>query len=528
MDLRMTATHRNRHVSRRLFLAASLSTAACTTTLATREANAAAPEQAVDLTRQLHPQVRVRIEIDVEGNVNVTDNPLASKKTERKFPIESKAVLDYEERPLRPEHADPQSEVVAAERYYHEASSTSTLNKTASRRELRQPMRHVIVRREQLPETVYSPEQFFTHDELSLLKSPVSSVSVDRLLPDAAVVEGDRFEVDSETLCSVLNLSSVDSGRVEGTVTEVGDDSVRFKLEGEIQGSVEGVDTRLRLLGKLTFDRDAGICSWFALAVHETREIGKAEPGFDIAATIRMVRRPMKAPNALPATPAKIDFRKPIPAERLYVELQSRHVRVGTMMDRRWWMVQDRVGAAVMRMIDHNQSIAQCNLRSLVPLPDGKQLTLEAFRQGVQESLGGQLRQLVKGDQRVTAQGLRVLRVVADGETKGVPIRWIMMHFSDDEGHRVQATFTMSADEVETFAANDSQLADSLRFLSDEDLRGPESPDSAEPLAEVSDPATGGDTTQRSVAQRSVAQRPSRERSSDVPGEKPVSSSDLR
>jgi hypothetical protein len=118
-----------------------------------------------------------------------------------------------------------------------------------------------------------------------------------------------------------------------------------------------------------------------------------------------------------------------------------------------------------MRMIDHDVSIAQCNLRPLVRLPEGKQLTLEAFGANVRRSLGEQAVQLVEGDQRVTAQGLRLLRIVIDGETQGVPIRWIMMHFSDDHGRRVQSTFTLSGDKLKAFAGNDAQFADSMRFL---------------------------------------------------------------
>jgi hypothetical protein len=98
-------------------------------------------------------------------------------------------------------------------------------------------------------------------------------------------------------------------------------------------------------------------------------------------------------------------------------------------------------------------------------VPEGKQWTLEAFEAAVRQTLGEKLTRLVEGDQRVSAQGLQVLRVVVDGETQGVPIRWIMMHFSDDEGRRVQATFTLSAEKLEAFAGNDAQLADSLRFL---------------------------------------------------------------
>ena len=102
-----------------------------------------------------HDLMRVKIEIDVKGNVRVPDNPLASKETRQTFPIKSKATLDYEEQVLRPADADLKSEIVAAERYYHTATSNSELNKSAITQELRPSMRRAIVRRESLPETIY-------------------------------------------------------------------------------------------------------------------------------------------------------------------------------------------------------------------------------------------------------------------------------------------------------------------------------------------------------------------------------------
>ncbi|MCA9135938.1 MAG: hypothetical protein KDB00_04245 [Planctomycetales bacterium] len=454
--------------SRRSFLAGSVAVAAASLSLPAQGAIVSSKSANIEIAP--HQLMRVRLEIDVKGNVKISDNAISSKEARQTFPIVSQAVLDYEERMLMPSGADKKSEVVASERYYHTATNNSVLNKTSNEQTLRPSVRHAIVRRESLPETLYSPDNYFTHGELSLLKSPVSSVSVNLFLPGASVSQGDRFEISANALCSVLNLTSVDSGKVEGTVVEVSDEAVRFTLDGDIEGSVDGVSTHLRMIGKMTFDRNFKTCTWLAMAIHETREIGRAEPGFDVSATIRMVRRPMEAPVALPTAPAKIDFDKAPPASRLYVELQSRELRVGTMMDRSWRMIGDAPGSAVMRMIDNDISIAQCNLRPLVKLPEGKQWTLEGFEADVRQALGNQLGQLIEGDQRVSAQGLRVLRIVADGETQGVPIRWIMMHFSDDAGRRVQATFTMSGDKVESFAGSDAQFADSLRFLDPEDV----------------------------------------------------------
>jgi hypothetical protein len=409
--------------------------------------------------------MRIRMEMDVKGNVNVPKNPLVSRASDLTLPLKSNAIFDYEERYLRPTEGNPRSEVPVVERFYHQASNASELNRHASTFQLRDSVRHVHVRRSQLPETIYAMEDYFTGDELSLLRVPISSAAVDQLLPTTAVRVGDTFQPSKEALISLLNLSSVISSDIQLQVVAIDEENVRMQLRGKINGSVEGVPTVIRTVGKLTFDRQLGTSTWLAIALHETREIGKAEPGFDVAATIKMVRQPLPSTVALPAQAPALPLTGPPPEDRLYVDLQSKHVGIGVLLDRRWKLMNDVPGAAMMRMIDGDHSIAQCNLRTLTSLEPGKQLTLEAFQRDIQRTLGDQLIELTEAEQRVSATGLRVLRVAARGAAEGVPIAWTMLHFSDDSGRRVQATFTMSADSVETFAGADVQFADSLRLL---------------------------------------------------------------
>lgn len=470
--------------TRRSFLtrASAIATASALFAQVASADDSAQSETPVSIKVDRHRLMRCRMELEVKGNVKVPSDPVQSKKTKTALPVNSTASLDYEERLLSPEGTVEESEVVAAERFYHTASNLSVLNKTSVEHQLRESMRHVIVRREMLPEVVYSPEGYFRHDELSLLKIPVSSVAIDRLLPAQAVIKGDRYELDLESLRSVLNLSTLESGKVEAVVSAIDDGNVRFQIEGDVEGSVDGVSTRMRLLGKMTYDRSVKACTWLAMALHETREISRAEPGFDILAKVRLLRQPLEQPVRLPAEAHVVDFENPPPENRLFVELKSDHCQAAVMMDRRWRMISDDPGQCVMRMVEHDNSIAQCNLRKLTDLPAGKHLTLEAFEADVKRTLGNQLVQLVEADQGLSALGLRILRVVADGETQGVPVRWIMMHFSDDTGKRVHSTFTMAGQKVEDFAGCDAQFGDSLQFLSS----GKGESESADPTAQAS------------------------------------------
>ncbi len=408
---------------------------------------------------------RVRLELDVEGNVNLPENPLVSRKSTAVLPLKSEAVFDYEERYRRPEGADQDSLVTASERYYHEAASVHTLNKKRISNSLRPEASHAIVRRDQLPEIVYSTTETFTQDELSLLKVPASSIAVDGLLPTVPVVAGDQYIVDEERLRSLLNLSSIAKCEVKGEVVLVTQTEARIQLRGDVDGSVDGVPTKIRVVGKMTFDRKNGFTNWLAMAVHETREIGKAEPGFDVAATIKMLRQPLAQPVKLAKKPYAVDVTATIPEDRLFIELQSDHLRIRMPMDRRWRMMSDKPGAAMMRMIENERSIAQCDFRSLSKLEPGKQWTMDALQQDIKKTLGEQWRAFETSNEMLSESGLRVMTVVARGAVQEIPIRWIVQHFSDDSGRRVLATFTMEEEASARFATSNVELESRLRFI---------------------------------------------------------------
>jgi hypothetical protein len=403
---------------------------------------------------------RVRVEMEVEGNVDVPKNALVSRESVKQLPIQSTATLDYEERYRRGEGM-----VKTARRYYHEARTQGTLNRNEIQSELRTSVRDTVVRRDGAVEVIYSGEDYFTREELDVLRLPTSSLGLDDLLPTTAVDQGSKYSPTADAMRSVLALSSVEATDVVAEVVEIDATTAKIHFTGKVDGSYEGVPTVVRTVGKLTFDRTIGACTWLAMAVHETREIGKAEPGFDVSATIKMLRKPMDKPARLAGRAGEIPADGPIPEDRLYVDLRSDELGVSVLMDRRWRIMMDVPGAAMMRMIDTDRSIAQCDFRPLASLKPGVQWTMEAFEQDVKKTLGGQLTSIDLADQRASETGLRVMQVVASGAVQEVPIRWVLLHFSDDSGRRMLATFTMESANVATFAGADMQMAGSLQLI---------------------------------------------------------------
>lgn len=448
---------------------------------------------------------RVRLAVSAKGNVDIASDPLVSRKSETKLPITSEAVFDYEERYRYPRGAAKDSPVIATERFYHEAASDSTLNKKPQSFSLRDDIRSTIVRRDMLPETIYSNDGHFTHEELGLIRTPVSGVSLGMLLPSDAVMPGDTYTPSDEAIASLLNLTSYDAGEQSCSMETIDAETAKIKLTGKVDGSVDGVPTLIRYVGKLTFDRQTNTCSWLALAVHETRDIGKAEPGFDVSATMRMIRQPMAKPVGLSARAANINMEAPIPGEKAMVMVTSDRLQFTSLVDRRWWMMKDVAGAAMMRMIESESSLGQCNLKPLVMLPEGKQWTLEAFEKDVRDSMKDQPVKFIQANQRMSAQGARVLQLTAAGKTEGVDIRWVFQHFSDDNGRRMLATFVSDARSFPTMSATVDQFAETLRFTTPKPTVAPK--ESTEKTAQP-DVASSKSTKAR-VSRRSADSQPS-------------------
>ncbi|MEM8666968.1 MAG: hypothetical protein AAGG48_05600 [Planctomycetota bacterium] len=416
--------------------------------------------QKARLTAGNHPLFRVRIEMEVEGNVRVSKNPLVSRKSALSLPLKSEAVLDYEERYAAGRRPDQ-----SLERFYHEAQSTSSLNGRESSLQLRPSVRDASISRAEFPEVVSSNEDYFRRDELDLLRVPASSVVVDQLLPDQPVAVGSKYKPKQAVLAALLNLSSVEASDVNIAVVSLDSKQAKFQIQGKVDGSVDGVPTVIRLVGKLTFDRRAKTCVWLAMGLHETREIGIAEPGFDVSAKVRMVRKPLNQTVALPKKRRSVPV-QPSP-QRLYVDLQSDELAIGALMDRNWRMMSDLPGTAMMRMTDRDRIVAQCDFRSLVALEPGVTWSMKSFQEDARRTLGEQLIEFSEAEQQTNKDGMTVLRLTANGEVQGVPVHWIMLHFSDESGRRVLATFTMEAEKRERFAGADEQLASSLRFTRD-------------------------------------------------------------
>ncbi|XZE52861.1 hypothetical protein SH139x_004568 [Planctomycetaceae bacterium SH139] len=402
---------------------------------------------------------RVRMELEVNGNVHLPKDPVLSKKQARALPLKAKSIIDFEERIAY--GATGQAD--GANRYYYEASSDAVIGDNPIKQAIRMDARRVVARRANGPEVIYSERTFLTHEELDLLQTPINSLAINQALPTGTVRVGGTWSPDAESLARLFNLDAVQKTTVVGEVMSVDAKEVKLQLQGRLDAAVTGVPTVLDLAGKITFDRRSNAITWFAVALREQREIGVAKPGFEVAATLKLIRQPLEKANAN-REPSSIDLTAAIPRPRMLVKVESEATGFNAFLDRPWRTVNDAPGLTTLRMVVDDQAIAQCDLRPLTNMKPGQQLTLEGFQTEIKRSLGKQFGEFLEAEEGLNGGELRTLRVAVLGQVQDVPVQWVFLQFSDDQGRRLGATFSLESSRVETFAGSDAQLANSLHF----------------------------------------------------------------
>lgn len=415
---------------------------------------------------------QVRVSISVKGELRL--NPNGSEI--RKMPVQVKGDLYYEEQRFANNPA------LRAKRYYHQAQADIEIGTFKINPAIADAHRIVAVGGEDENRPIlFSPAGPLTREELELIDIQGNSVLLDQMLPQEAVAVGDKWQVPDTSLVPLLNLEGISSAEVSAQLTEVEDNVAVVAMEGSVSGAVGGISTEIDLKAKYNFDFKLKQITWFALAIHEKRAIGHAEPGLDVIAQIRMALRPIRQSQHLSSNKVAVPSKEDVSTNAL-LSCVSNDGGYRMLYDRRWKIMSDGPHVTVLRFVDRGDLVAQGNISRLADQPAGEHLALEAFQADVQKALGESFGQFVQASQSRNENGIRVLKVMAAGQAADLPIHWIYYHLADDEGRRASLVFTLEQELVEQFASADAVLVTSLEFLA----QAKQAPTPADPAAATS------------------------------------------
>lgn len=426
-------------------------------------ATSAPPSDIVDLRPQpgANSLRQARVVIETEGKLKLN----ADGQDVKHLPLKATADLTYFERVLPSSKADSAFRTV---RKYRAAEAKIRLHESDLVNQLRDDRRLIALESTPAQALLFSPHGPLTREELDLLATPGSGLSLETLLPPRPLKMGSTWEASEGAVARLLGIEAVSQHDIVCTLDSVKDNLAIITLAGKVSGAVGGVSSDCELKGKLNFDLKQRLVTWLTLAIKENRAIGHAQPGYEIVTTARMVIAPLAAvPDLSDKAIAGLPL-KPGPGEKL-VEFCSESGGLQLRHDRRWNVMLERPDLTVLRMVDRGDLIAQCNITPRPSLGKDQQLTMEGFQADVKRVLGKNFEEIIEASEETADGGLRFLRVVVAGKTGELPIQWTYYHVSDDKGHRASLVFTLEASLLERFAAIDRELIAGFEFLPDKE-----------------------------------------------------------
>ncbi|MEZ6138370.1 MAG: hypothetical protein R3C53_26095 [Pirellulaceae bacterium] len=294
-------------------------------------------------------------------------------------------------------------------------------------------------------------------------------MALELLLPVEPAKANQVWTINKDGAKCVFNLDAVHASTLTAKIVKVESGVATIEVVGLLEATAHSVPTTLDIKGNFhaKLGTQCAIVSWVGLVIKEKRNISQAEPGFAITARIRLIRAEAQGNELTIGAPELQSLSQASDSGQWLIRLQSSPGRYEMLADRRWTTYIDGGEEAILRMIENNTIIAQCNVHQLPKLDEGTQLTLEALQAEIKRSHGDSAK-LLESSEKVTSADLRLMRVVVSAEREEVPIQWIYCHLSDDKGRRVAMEFAMSGEYVERFAGADEQMSASFVFRSEE------------------------------------------------------------
>ncbi len=405
-------------------------------------------------------ETRAKIELELDGSLVMEDRREKKPDTTKKVPVKAKVTQDYFEAVAFQDNTQK-----AAARKYRIAKIdnwvagkqiTHSLNSERT-------MTRIVQRAGSWDQ--YCPTQPMDRHEVELLRSPINTMMLERILPTKPARSNATWTLTEEDIRCLLNLEAVHKSTVTAKVAGVENGTVTIELSGILQGSADSVPTEIELRGSAHAKPSSKgvLITWLGVSIKERREISQRCPGFELTARVQIIRQEQPGQLEVPREQLLELAAKDDPT-RWLTKLESIPGKFETFADRNWITYIDGSEDSILRLIENNQSIAQCNIAQLTKLDAGKQLTVEGLEADIRKALGKQFVELVESSEKLTTNGLRLVRIEVSGMEEEVPVRWIYAHVSDDSGRRLALVFTLAAQYSDQFAGNDVQMLDNLQF----------------------------------------------------------------
>jgi hypothetical protein len=407
-------------------------------------------EEPVDDTRVFG--VGTRIDINGKTQPSPKDQPLA---------LVASAALSYRERRLLGPGTDAES--FRSVRDYEQTLTEIDAGGQKSSVQLADSLKLMVAQGRPDGVELYSLGGTLTSNELDLLRSPADSLALMALLPTKEVEIGDKWLVPTWAFQMLTAMDAVVKGELACTLVSVEKQIAKIKLDGKLEGAALSAVSEITVNGFFEYDLTHKCISQCDFTQVEKRGLGPVVPAFEFTARVRLLRKPAQLPGRL-SEKKNIDLavNEPKPSAR-FLRFESPW-NIGFEYPRYWhlWKIHDR--AAIFRLIDEGNFVAQCDLAPLNPAKPGEHLAEAVFVRDIQTAMGERIKSMGTGEVISTADRRFIYRISATGAEGERQLTWIFYLIADHTGRQASLSVTVDTALVETLANREREFVNNLRF----------------------------------------------------------------
>ncbi|MFO1045947.1 MAG: DUF6263 family protein [Planctomycetaceae bacterium] len=415
--------------------------------------------QAADTYRLEEPVDDTRV-FGVGTRIDITGKTQPSPKIDP-LPLVASAALSYRERRLL--GPGTESESFRSLREYEQTHADIEVGGQKSTSQLANTLKLMVAQGRSDGVELYSLGGALTSNELDLVRSPADSLALMALLPSKPVSVGDKWTAPTWSFQMLTALDAVVKGELTFTLSSVEKQIARIKLEGTLEGAALSAVSQITVNGFFEYDLTQKCISQCDFTQVEKRGFGPVSPAFEFTARVRLLRRPA-------STPGKLNDQKLVDSAINEPQPTARYLRfespwnIGFEYPRYWhlWKIQEK--AAIFRLIDEGNFVAQCDLAPITPAKPGEHLSEMEFQRDIRQAMGERLRTIGTGEVLPATDRRYILRIVATGVDGERPLTWIFYLIADPSGRQATLSVTVDTGLVEALANRDREFLSSLRF----------------------------------------------------------------
>lgn len=350
-------------------------------------------------------------------------------------------------------------------REYRSATTEIAIGSSRRSKKLGRDVRRIVMQGDAAGLVPWSPKQPLSFSDVELLKMPGDVLAARAFLPPLAVGVGETWSPNTWAVELLTGLDAVAKSDAECKLESVRGTTAVVSFRGKVEGARDGAATKLEISGEYRFDLKKNYLTSFTLTQKEKSSAGPVSPALDVVAKVR-VRREV-ASDAGPLTEAAV---KRIPLEpdgRLLGAVFSPAIGVKFLLPRNWHIFYDGSEMAILRLLDRGNLIAQVNIKPLKKAEPGKHVAEREFQQEIRDSLGSQLTSITTAEQvqaKEAGDKRFLYRVVADGSSNGVDMRWIYCLCASPEGRQISLMFAVEKKLLKQFGDRDVGVLLSAEF----------------------------------------------------------------